>query len=330
MTAFATARGFDHLGRFAANYRRCLGETPSATLTHVRAGRYAIDQTQDDARRLIFRAIPTAFAMSPTACTAALEDLEHAQQLAPQDGLAKAVAAWCWAQRAAHYLSRTPDADRNRAKVLACQGSSLAAEDPLTLTIASGALVLGHQLQEATRLLQRAYALDPRSARIWVRRGWLSVYTGHYERAIREFTIALHMDPMDRQRFLALIGIGSAHFGAGRYHNAASWVRDGIEAWPHPIWAERVFVAAATLAGAHEESRRAARRLMYHYPDLTVGQVMTALPYTRSYNERWGEGLVFRLKRTMQAACRAWPIWKQPRRSRRTALGWHCGRRGIV
>src|SRR2546421_12167945 len=35
-------------------------------------------------------------------CSAALADVERAQELAPRDTLPKAIAAWCWSQRAAH------------------------------------------------------------------------------------------------------------------------------------------------------------------------------------------------------------------------------------
>ncbi len=39
---------------------------------------------------------------------AALDDAERAQELAPHYALPKAIAAWCWGQRAAHGFSATP------------------------------------------------------------------------------------------------------------------------------------------------------------------------------------------------------------------------------
>jgi hypothetical protein len=41
------------------------------------------------------------------------------KELAPAQGLSKAVAAWCWGQRPAHRFSATSEVDRARARRLA-------------------------------------------------------------------------------------------------------------------------------------------------------------------------------------------------------------------
>ena len=142
-------------------------------------------------------ALPFAFAVSPKHCNAALEELARSQELAPTYGLPKAVAGWCYGQRAAHRFSRTPDADRRQAYQLAERAYELAPHDALTLTLSSGALVLLHRLEQADERLERALALDPWLAYAWIRRGSVSAYLGDSGGAIRELSVALHLVPFE-------------------------------------------------------------------------------------------------------------------------------------
>jgi len=292
VTAVALNSGFTQLGRFAAEYRKAFGELPSATVRRAKeisAKRF--DRDLDEAMRLTLGALPFAFAVARTQCDAALEELSRPQQLAPAYGLAKAAAGWCWAQRAAHNFSSTPDADRRHASLLAQQAYELAGNDALTLTLSSGALVLLHELEEADRRLEQALALDPWLAYAWIRRGWMSAYLGDGDGAIRELRIALHLMPFEPLRHITCIGMGCAHFAAGRYDRAAIWIRNGIEAYPESYWAQRVAVAAVALTGAGTEARRMGRQLMRKDPGLTVSQAQRAWPFTSRFMSCLGDGL---------------------------------------
>src|SRR5215471_1949193 len=250
VTGVALANGFSELGRFAAQYRRQFGELPSQTLKAARGKSDATDELADETLRLSWRSLASAFMVGPGPCNAALADAEHAQELAPHEALPKAIAAWCWSQRAAHNFSGTPQLDRAQALRLAGEAARLAPHDALALSLCSGALTLTRRLADADRLIERALALDPWSPWSWVRRGWLSAYMGDDDGALRELQITLRLMPFEPLRHLLFIGIGCVHFNAARYERAVRWLAGGVAAGPESFWAERVLVAAAAHAGA--------------------------------------------------------------------------------
>jgi len=292
VTSIAIGCGFTQLGRFAVQYRRAFGETPSATIQRAKhSPTENNDPDIDEAIRLTLDALPFAFAVAPKQCDVALEKLRRSQELAPRYALSKALAAWCWAQRAAHHFSSTRDLDRKQAYALSEQSYELARYDALTLTLSSGALVLLHRIEEADRRLEEALALDPWLAYAWIRRGWMSVYLGDPDNAIRELRTAFHLVPFEPLRHLGFIGMGCAQFAAGRYDRAALWIKSALDASPDSFWAERVAVAAAALAGERDESRRIGLQLMRKDRDLTVLEATRAWPFRQDFMARLGEGL---------------------------------------
>lgn len=290
VTGIANANGFTELGRFAAQYRKEFGELPSQTLKASR-GKSFPDAVNDESLRLSWRALSSAFMVGPGPNRAALDDVERAQELAPDYALPKAIAAWCWGQRAAHGFSDTPQQDRAHSLRLADEAARLAPHDALVLSLSSGALTLARRLSEADRLIERSLAMEPWSPWGWIRRAWLSAYQGDDDGALREMQMTLRVMPFEPMRHLAFIGMGCAHFNAGRYESAARWVQSGVEAVPDSFWAGRVLVAGAALAGAKSEARREARKLLRKDGNLTVASARSAWPFTPSFIERLGEGL---------------------------------------
>jgi AraC-like DNA-binding protein len=292
VTDVAMANGFNQLSRFAAQYRQVFGELPSATSKQSRFSQaQKIDHDTDEAIRQTLNALPLAFAVEREQCDRALEGLDRPQQLSPNYGLPKAVAGWCWAQRAAHDFGSTPDIDRRHAHRLAEEAYTLSPHDALTLTLSSGALVLLNRLDEADRRLERALALDPWMAYAWIRRGWMSAYLGDPEGAIRELRTALHLMPFDPLRHITFIGMGCAHFAAERFDRAALWIQGGVEAYPESYWAQRVAVAAVALTGARTAACRMGLQLMRKEPNLTVARARLAWPFTPAFMSRLGDGL---------------------------------------
>jgi AraC-like DNA-binding protein len=291
VTGIATANGFNQLGRFSVQYREAFGESPSETRQRsATSGRDPNTDIDDEARFLTWRALTSAFQVSPRDCSKALENLARAQKLAPSFGLPKAIEAWCIGQQAVHHFTDI-EGSRARSIRLTEEARALAPRDPLTLSLCSGALTLAHRIKEADELIERAIAMDPSSAMAWVRRGWTSAYLGDSGAAIRELNYTLHLMPFEPVLHIAFIGIGCAHFEAGRYDRAARWTREGVKANPGSFWAERIVVAAAAHHGARDEARRTAKALLRKDPDLTVAMARKAWPFTPNFMERLAEGL---------------------------------------
>jgi AraC-like DNA-binding protein len=290
VTRIAIGNGFVELGRFAAQYRKQFGELPSDTLRAARQSP-VVEDVDDEALRLTWRALTSAYTVGFSASRSALDDVARAQELAPHFALPKAVAAWCWAQRAAHGFSATPDVDRAAALRCSDEAVGMGGQDALSLSVCSGALTLSRRLNEADRLVERALAIEPWSPWALIRRAWLSAYRGDREGALRELHMTLRSMPIEPLRHIAFIGIGCVHFDAGRYERAARWIQDGVESVPDSFWADRVRVAAISHTGARAEARRLARKLLRKDGNLTVRAARVAWPFPQAFMDRLADGL---------------------------------------
>jgi adenylate cyclase len=109
--------------------------------------------------------------------------------------------------------------------------------------------------------------------------------------AIEGFQIARALAPIDPLSFLCSIGIASAHFEAGRYDEAILWYRRGLAEQPRAVSINRFLTPSYLLAGRKEEAKRSLADLVCAFPNLTIAQVKTCLPYSRSYLDRAADGL---------------------------------------
>lgn len=97
--------------------------------------------------------------------------------------------------------------------------------------------------------------------------------------------------PFEPVRHLAFIGIGCAHFIAGRYGRAARWAQAGVEAHPDSFWGARIVAAAAVHDGTRENARRIVGRLLRQDPSLTVTVARRAWPFPPQVMDRLADGL---------------------------------------
>jgi AraC-like DNA-binding protein/tetratricopeptide (TPR) repeat protein len=273
-------------GRVAAAAERSLRAAEIERVRHK-------EPAQLSGWELTMRALPRALLIEPGAQAEALELLERATELAPHDALPIALAAWCRANRGAHFFTPRPDAERLAARGLALRAAQINTCDPVVEALLGAAHTLTHDLQAATLHCERALALDGGCVWAWNRSGLLSTYLGRSADAIESCLIARSLGPDDPLVFGCSIGIGSGHFQVGRYEEAARWWTRCLVEHPAANWINRFRAPAFALAGKKEEARRSFAELCQAYPELTIAEVRSALPHPQSYRDRVCEGLAY-------------------------------------
>lgn len=233
--------------------------------------------TELTAHDLALRAMPGVLSLDAAGNARAFDLLQKAIEMAPEQGLPTALAAWVHAQRVVYHFSSDAGGDRVRGLALARKVGAQSA-DATVLCMLGTALTVLDELSDAGRVIRKALAIDGSSAWAWSRSGWLDVYQGDPASAIERFRIALDLAPQDQLAFNSLVGIGCAHFKAGNYAEAARWQQRALLEHPSALWVHRTMCPAHMLAGQREEACRSMRALRAHYPDLTLAEVRRAAP----------------------------------------------------
>jgi tetratricopeptide (TPR) repeat protein len=226
---------------------------------------------------LALRAMPGVLALDAEGNAHALDLLELATDRDPDNALATALAAWARAQRIVYHFSATPVEERTRCADLARRARNLA-DNATVLAILGNALTSLHDLDTAGIVIRKALSVDAGSTWAWSRSGWIDVYRGNSESAIERLNIALDLAPNDPLAFNSFVGIGCAHFNAGRYSDAARWQERALSERPSATWIHRTLCPAYVLGGNVTAARRSLATLREHYPHLTVALVQQGLP----------------------------------------------------
>jgi AraC-like DNA-binding protein/tetratricopeptide (TPR) repeat protein len=229
---------------------------------------------------LALRAMPDVLALDAAGNARALDLLERAMDRDPDHALATALAAWACIQRVTYHFTATPAKERARSAELARKAQTLSG-DATVLAVLGNALTLLGDLKMADLVIRQALAVDGGAAWAWSRSGFIDVYNGDTESAIERFKIALDLAPQDPFAFNNLVGIGCAHFQAGRYLESVRWKERALLQHPSATWVHRTLCPAYVLAGAGSQARRSYTALRDQYPDLTVSEVQQGMPPVR-------------------------------------------------
>ena len=239
----------------------------------------------------VLRAFPLVWSLVREQNEAAESLLEMALSIEPTYPLALSLLSWCNAQRAVYNWTDELDAARTKALRLARQAAALSRDDPLVFTILGAAHTVARDFQSAAVHLDRALELDPNSAWAWQRSAWLEVHRERPQIAIEKFERALRLSPLDPMAYVCLVGIGTAHFGAGRDEEAIVWLRKAQSQQPEAVWSLRVLVPALVHAGRKAEAAHELANLVQRFPGLTTTKVADSLPFGPRMMERIVSGL---------------------------------------
>jgi AraC-like DNA-binding protein/tetratricopeptide (TPR) repeat protein len=259
--------------------------------------RAEIDRAQRKSERdltaydLTLRAMPGILSLDADGNARGLDLLDRATNRDPQQPLAVALAAWAHVQRVTYHFTSRPEQERARAIELARKAQAMADDSP-ALAVLGNAFTLLHDLDAAEFAVRKALAMDGGSAWAWSRQAWIDFYRGDIDGAIERFKVALDIAPQDSLAFNAKVGIGCAHFEAGRYAESARWQERALLEHPSSVWIHRTLCPAYVLGGATDHAKRSIGTLRERYPDMTIAEVQRNLPpLSPSYRARVAEGL---------------------------------------
>ena len=243
-----------------------------------------------NAYELTMRAFPFVFASNPHAAVQALDLLNRSIEIDPDYPPATALAAWCHAQLVLYNCTPTPEQEQTRALLLSDRAGILDLDDPLVLTARCAVHTMSGQLDHASALINRVLALEPTFVWGWERSGWVNAYIGEPQLAIEHFSHATRLDPSPPNAS-RLIGIGCAHFDAGRYEQAALWKRKALHLHPGTAWINRTLSVSYVRLGDRLGALASIEALRRYSPDLTIGRIVSSVPFTQDFLNRVAEGL---------------------------------------
>jgi TolB-like protein len=237
---------------------------------------------------LYLRALSSSFSWERSGLIHAQELLAQAIERDPRYGLALVLAARCNVDL--HVNGWADDLETNRRNGIDLSRRALGVAGGEAEVLATAAYVLtyfGEDIYAGIELVDRALELNPSFARGWQQSGWLRLWTGQPEPAIKHFETSLRLSPREH-RSNPFMGIGVGHFFAGRFEEARTMLLLSLQEKPNWVPTHRFLASCYAHMGRLDEAREAVARLR----DLTTVLVPSAENWRNpEYRELYLSGL---------------------------------------
>ena len=246
-----------------------------------------------DAYDYFLRGMASYYGRTREAINEALPLFYKAIELDTNFASAYGMAAWCYAWRKINGWMTDRVQEIAETARLARRAAELGPDDAVALS--RGAQALGYvvgDLDAAATFAERALVLNPNLAGAWYASGWVRVFLGESDVAIKHFAHAMRLSPLDPHSIGFQAGTAFAHFLAGRYDEASLWA--GKAMWETTNYLTTLVIAAASnaLAGRSAEAQKTMARLRELYPTLRVSNVKDWATFRRPEDlARLEEGL---------------------------------------
>ncbi len=262
--------------------------TPNVRAAEIRTAR---TRRPKDVRAydLLLAALPAFWEINASSTARAIQDLDHALQIAPNYALAHALLSWFHIHNIVYHFLGDPEEEKRLALLHAGAAYRLDSNDATVLAIfATAEMLVTSNLEGAVEYIERALLIDPNASWVWNRSGYLNVYR---DKPDEDFGKALRLSPLDPFNMHSIQGIASAHFVAGRFEEALAWNEKTSAARPDLVWVNRPIAVCAAHAGQRDKAVRAMSRLLAATPHLTISGVMRTMPWKGEARRRYEEGL---------------------------------------
>jgi TolB-like protein/class 3 adenylate cyclase len=179
----------------------------------------------------------------------------------------------------------------NEAADLAVRAAELDGSDPWAHLALGQLATMRRQTDAAVHAFQRALELNPNFAAAHGFLGYALALDAQSERALEHLTQALSLSPHDPQNIVFMIGVGYAHYQAGRYDDAVKHTRNALQQRPEHFGALRQLSASLAQAGRMEEARAMLERLKRLQTDVSLAWVNDNSPLGPEAMKHYLDGL---------------------------------------
>jgi TolB-like protein len=241
--------------------------------------------TQDlDAHDLYLRALHLGRRSEKEATTEALGLLAKAIALDPSYALAMALAGLIHVRTRVNGWSKDPEESRRLGLELARRALRSCDQDPMVLAQAADAMCfLGGDTETAEKLLQRALAMCPGSAEIWMYSGVVKCFFPDQAAVgLTHFETAMRLDPRTPDRFGVLAGMAACLNALQRYDEAIPLLREAVQLRPESTAIGWTLVFSLARAGRQTEAKELASTL----DPYAIASVLDAFRES-NYRELW-------------------------------------------
>ncbi len=235
-----------------------------------------------DAYDYFLRGLERLYMQTRESTSEALRLFHKAIELDPDFAVAYGTAAYCYAWRKASRWMTERAQEIAEAARLARRAVELGKDDAVALYKAGLTLAyLVEDFDAGALFIERAVVLNPNLASAWYASGWLKVWIGEPETAIKHLEQFMRISPLDPLMARAHTAVAFAHVFAGRYDEAVRYAEQAVSEQPNSHQALRAAAMSNALTGRLEQARKAMARLREIDPALRVSNLKEQTPLQR-------------------------------------------------
>jgi adenylate cyclase len=187
------------------------------------------------------------------------------------------------------WISMEPEV--NEPAAIAAHAVELDHRDPWAHLALGYVAFTRRRTDEAVDEFKRALDLNPNFA---AANGYLCfalVCDGQSDQAILHGEQAIRMSPHDPQNALFNVGLGAAHYLAGRYNEAIVCGRKAMQQRFGLTNGHRIYIASLAQAGRIDEARAALAKLQELQPEISIAWIERNIPYRPGPMAKFLEGM---------------------------------------
>lgn len=211
-------------------------------------------------------------------------DMERSRELleAVTDRHKRVATPWAWLAKwqimqVVQGLTHDPAKAFQQAIELSSRALDLEPQSSLALAVQGHAIChLGSNVDESHALLTQATNLNPNDAMAWLYTSVWSQMWGDAEDAVSAARNALHLSPLDPQRYYFEMMLANAYLAIGDFERSIEYCKSSLTRNRFHLPTVRALLFGQYEAGHIEEARKTFQFLLQLQPDLTVSRYLAS------------------------------------------------------